>query len=122
MIASTRYGWPRMALGLVVILLLTISCHHGRGGHHRPPDISWIGHLGYQVIDTNKFPLRNQVVVWRNPDSSKEQFDRWLSDLKDEDTAVKALAVCAHCDTDVILLYEDTLLLHLQSQTVGSPG
>src|ERR1700761_4047717 len=121
MIASTRYAWPRMALSALAILLLMMSCRHGYH-YHRPPNISWIGHPSYQAIDTNKFPLKHQVVVWRNPDSSKEQFNRWLSDLHDEDTAVKALAVCAHCDTDVILLYEDTLLLHLQSQTVGSPG
>lgn len=119
MIASTRFGWTRLALGVLTILLLAVSCDC----HHRHPiDITWIGHPGYKAIDTNTFPLKNQVVVWRNPDSSKEQFNRWLSDLKREDTGVHALAVCSHCDTDVILLYQDTLLSHLQSQTVGSPG
>jgi hypothetical protein len=119
MIASTRYGWPRTALCALTALLLVVSCDRDR---HHHPDISWIGNPGYQAIDTNKFPLKFQVIVYKNPDSSKEQFDRWLSDLKDEVPGVQALAVCAHCDTDIILLFDSTLLLHLENQTVGSNG
>src|SRR6185437_6441099 len=119
MIASTRYGWPKMALSAFAILLLALSCHCHHG---RPIDIGWIGNPGYQVPDTNKFPLRYQVVVWKNPDSSKEQYQRWLSDLKKEVPTVQALAVCSHCDSDMILLYDSTLLPYLQNGTVGGSG
>ena len=120
MIAATRYGWPKTALCALTALLLVVSCHCHH--YHRPPDISWIGHPGYQAIDTGKFPLKYQVVVYKNPESTKEQFNEWLSDLKDEVPGVQALAVCSHCDSDLILLYDSTLLLHLEGQTVGSNG
>lgn len=118
MIAATRYGWPKTALCVLTAFLLVVSCQC----RHPRPDTSWIGNPGYQVPDTNKFPLRNQVVVWKNPDSSKEQFERWLSDLKKEVPTVQALAVCSHCDSDMILLYDSTLLPYLQNQTVGGSG
>ncbi|HEV2483890.1 MAG TPA: S8 family serine peptidase [Puia sp.] len=119
MIASTRYGWPKTALSAFAILLLALSCHCRHG---RPIDIGWIGNPGYQAPDTNRFPLKYQVVVWKNPDSSKEQYQRWLSDLKKEVPNVQALAVCSHCDSDMILLYDSTLLPYLQNQTVGGSG
>jgi len=119
MIASIRYGWPKTALCALTILLLAISCDcHNR----RPPGVGWIGNPGYQVPDTNKFPLKYQVIVWKNPDSSKEQYERWLSALKDSVPNVQALAICSHCDSDMILLYDSTLLPYLQNQTVGSSG
>jgi hypothetical protein len=119
MIASTRYGWPKTALSALVIVLLALSCHCHHDHHI---DIGWIDHPGYTVPDTNKFPLKYQVVVWKNPDSSKEQYRRWLSDLKREVPNVQALAVCSHCDSDMLLLYDSTLLPYLQSQTVGGSG
>jgi hypothetical protein len=119
MIASTCYGWPKTALGALAILLLALSCHCRQG---RPIDTGWIGNPGYQVPDTNQFPLKYQVVVWKNPDSSKEQYQRWLSDLKKEVPTVRALAVCSHCDSDMILLYDSTLLPYLQNGTVGGSG
>jgi Subtilase family len=118
MIAATRYTRPKMVLCALFFLLLVVACNC----HHPHIDTSWIGNPGYVVPDTNKFPLKNQVIVWRNPANTKEDFKKWLSDLKQTDSNVIALAVCSHCDSDIILLYDSSLLLTLQNQTIGSSG
>lgn len=99
----------------IALLLLCISCHR----HHEE---GWVGHPGYQVPNDSLYPLKNQVVVWKNPKSSEEEFKQWLADLKKQRPSVQALAVCSHCDSDMILLYDTSLLPYLQSQTVGGNG
>lgn len=98
----------------MAMLLLCISCNC----HHQ----SWVGHPGYQVPNDSLYALKNQVIVWKNPKYSEEEFQKWLTDLKKQRPSVQALAVCSHCDSDMLLLYDTSLLPYLQNQTVGGNG
>lgn len=112
--AATPYSRPTTALTVMTMLLLCISCNC----HHK----SWVDHPGFQVPNDSLYPLKNQVIVWKNPKSTEEAFQKWLDDLKKQRPSVQALAVCSHCDSDMLLLYDTSLLPYLQSQTIGGSG
>jgi len=120
--AAAGFAWPKMVLPGLLIILLSISCQP------KHPHNSWIPDgWGYHSPNDSAYPINNQVVVWKNPDSTEDAFQGWLISLKRERPNVRALAVCANCDADMLLLYDpdqspSSLPSYLQSQTVGSNG
>ena len=112
--AATPYGWPKIALSVLTMFLLGVACNC----HNK----SWVDHPGYTVPNDSLYPIKNQVIVWKKPGSTEEEFQRWLADLKEHRPTVKALAVCSHCDSDMLLLYDTSLLPYLQGQTGTGDG
>src|ERR1700759_5097757 len=117
--AATPNSRNRTALFCMSMLLFLFSCHC----HHKAV---WVDDPGYKIPDSTKFPVKDQVVVWKNPNVSEQQFQDWLYDLQKERPGVQALAVCAHCDSDMLLLYDTSLLRYFQfgpaNQTAGGNG
>lgn len=104
-------GRSKAALAAAALLLICCSCYS-----QKAPPLD-------RPIDYKAYPIEKQVVVWKNPDSTRAAFQKWLNILRATRPQLLTLSICPNCDNDLILLFDPGKLdVDLQSDVVGAPG
>ena len=93
---------------LILVLTILVSCRYFQTNNHGELPLP----SRFEATDT-----LNKLIVWRNPDSTKEQYRDWLKKFRDKWGVVSDSIFCSNCaDSDLVLLSGKGPINYIQGQ------